>query len=196
AARLYEEALADPTARASARWTAHNGLAAVARKQRRPDEAARHYELTLDIIEKTRSDLLKTDYKLSYLTQLIDFYRGYVDLLLEQGRTERALEVADSSRGQVLAERQNVAAPPRARAADLVKLAKASDTTLLSYWITPSKSYLWVITPQGIHLETLPSASEIEVLVRQHQSAIANALVDPLAAADSPGDKLYRALVA
>ena len=62
-------------------------------------------------VEKTRSDLLKVDYKLSFLTQLIDFYRSYVDALVAQGREDRALEVAESSRGRVLAERLRMDAP-------------------------------------------------------------------------------------
>jgi hypothetical protein len=32
----------------------------------------------LEIVEKTRSDLIRTDYRLSYLTRLIEFYRTYV----------------------------------------------------------------------------------------------------------------------
>jgi CHAT domain-containing protein len=44
------------------------------------------------------------------------------------------------------------------------------------------------------HVE-LPGSSEIEALVREHQSAIASALADPLGAS-SPGDRLFRLLVA
>jgi CHAT domain-containing protein len=196
AARLYEVALADKDADASVRWGAHAGLAGVARKQNRPAVAATHFEAALETIEKTRSDLLKTEYKLAYLTQLISFYRGYVDLLLEQGRTARALEVADSSRGQVLAERQHVSAPPHASAVSVQRLAAASGTTFLSYWIAPEKSYVWTIAGSGITIAALPPSSEIEPLVRAHQAAIANALADPLAANDSPGDKLFRRVVA
>ena len=196
ARQRYEEALEDPEGHASIRWSAHAGLASVALKSGNATTASGHFEAALNIIEKTRSDLLKTDYKLSYLTQLISFYRDYVDALLAQGRTERALEVADSSRGQVLAERQHIAAPPRASAARLRRLAAESRTVFLAYWLAPSKSHLWVVSTDGIRHLTLPASLEIERLVREHQGAIANAMVDPLHAKDSAGDRLYRLLVA
>ncbi len=194
--RLYEQALRDPEADASVRWGAHAGLAGVELKKGNAAGAAAEFQAALDIIEQTRSDLLKTDYKLSYLTQLISFYRDYVDLLIKNHQVDRALEVADSSRGQVLAERQHVDAPPRARAAQLRRLAAATGAILVSYWLTPDGSYAWVVRGDGVRLSTLPSSGEIEALARAHRAAIANALVDPLASSDSPGDKLFRAVVA
>ena len=110
AGRLFDEALAAAASNPSVQWSAHEGLASVAIAARRPAEATRHFEIALRTIEKTRSDLMKTEYKLSYLTRLIDFYRAYVDALVDQGQIERALEIADSSRGRVLAERQGVPA--------------------------------------------------------------------------------------
>ena len=94
-------------------WDANAGLARVAIAGGQKRQATDHYERALQIIERTRSDLLKTDYKLSYLSSLIQFYREYVDALIDQGMIERALEVADSSRGRVLAERQRAPSPTR-----------------------------------------------------------------------------------
>src|SRR3954471_12041491 len=71
AERLFEEALAGAAAEPSVRWSAHAGLAAIAVSRSQPAEAARHFEAALDTIEKTRSELLKTEYKLSFLTRLI-----------------------------------------------------------------------------------------------------------------------------
>jgi CHAT domain-containing protein len=191
----YEQAVQDPNADQSVRWGAHAGLAGVAVKQRDPSRAAREFQAALDIIEQTRSDLLKTDYKLSYLTQLISFYRDYVALLVSERQVERALEVADSSRGQVLAERQHVAAPPRAHARELRRLSASTRTILVSYWLTPDGSFAWVVRPDGIKLVDLPRSPEIEALSRAHQAAIANTLSNPLAE-DSPGARLFRLIVA
>ena len=196
ARQRYEEALRDPVANASVRWGAHAGLAGLAVKRRDSATASKEFQAALDIIEQTRSDLLKTDYKLSYLTQLISFYRDYVAALIAAGKIERALEVADSSRGQVLAERQHVAAPPRANAAQLRRLAARMHAVFLSYWLTPSESFVWVVRGEGTRLVTLPPAADIERLVREHQSAIENALVDPLGSPGSAGDRLYRTAVA
>jgi CHAT domain-containing protein len=196
AAALFEKALAEGTSAPSVRWSAHAGLADVAIARARPDEASRHFEAALGTIEKTRSELLKTDYKLTFLTRLILFYQSYVDALVSQGRIERALEVSESSRGQVLADRNGVAAPTRASAAALRSLAERSHSTLLSYWLGEKRSYVWVVTGRGVEMKVLPSAGQIEGLVRQHQATIGNTLADPLAAPGSAGDTLYALLVA
>jgi CHAT domain-containing protein/tetratricopeptide (TPR) repeat protein len=195
AVRLFDEVLADPSADATSRWSAHSGLASVALARGQPDQAARHFEAALEIIQKTRSDLLKTDYKLSFLTRLIRFYQDYVDALVDQGQVERALEVTESSRGRVLAERSGGTASARVDAAALRQIAARSRSVLLSYWLGPSRSYLWVITAAGVQILALPPAGEIAELVRQHQAAINNGLADLLASPRSAGDRLYQLLV-
>ena len=194
AERLFDEALAGGTSDPSVRWTAHAGLAGVALANSQSDRAASHFEAALDTIEKTRSELLKTDYKLTFLTRLILFYQAYVDALVDEGRIERALEVSESSRGRVLAERNGLAPPTRVTAAAMQRTAAQSRTVLVSYWLGQSRSYVWVVTPIGVHSLRLPPAREIEALVRPFQSALNSGLADPLAAS-SAGDGLYRLLV-
>jgi hypothetical protein len=78
AGRLFDRALSDSASDPSVRWSAHEGLARVALASRRTADATRHFEVALQTIEKTRSDLMKTEYRLSYLTRLISFYREFV----------------------------------------------------------------------------------------------------------------------
>jgi CHAT domain-containing protein len=196
ATRFFEDALAPVNAGPDVRWAAYAGLARVAVAARQPDRAARHFEAALDTIEKTRSDLLKTEYKVSFLTSLIRFYQAYVDALVDQGEIERALEIADSSRGRVLAERQGVPAPARAKAAIFRRMAAQSNAVLLSYWLGPARSYLWIVTGNGIRCLPLPPAKDIEKLARDYESTVQNALADPLAINGAAGDRLYQLLVA
>ena len=196
ATRSYREVLASPDAPPSVLWHAHHGLALVAVAQHQPARAAQEFEAALDVIEKTRAGLLRDDYKLSYLTELIDFYRVYVRVLDEQGNVERALEVANSSRGRVLAESQRATAPPRVSLSSLRQLAAKTQTVFLAYWLTPGASTLWVVTGDSVRKIALPPAQEIDALVREHQAAIANALADPLASPQSAGDRLYQRIVA
>jgi CHAT domain-containing protein len=198
AARLFDEALAGSESDPSVRWSAHAGLAGIAVATAQPDRAARHFEAALETIEKTRSELLKTDYKLTFLTRLIQFYQAYVDALVDQGRTDRALEVSESSRGRVLGERNGLAPPAKASAAALRQVAARSHSVLLSYWLGPDRSYVWVVTATGVRCLRLPPANEIAALVRQYQATLDNALADPLstsATRESAGDQLYRLLV-
>jgi CHAT domain-containing protein/tetratricopeptide (TPR) repeat protein len=196
ASHLYDQVLGAQNIPPAVGWWAHTGLAKIALAKGDTSRASVHFEAVLNVIERTRSDLLKTDFKLSYLTQLISFYQAYIDVLLRQGLTERALEIADSSRGRVLAERQGVKAPARVGAASFRALARQTGSVFLSYWLTPAKAYVWVITGSGIRCVELPPASDIEAFVRAHRSAIANVLADPLKADDSAGARLYRLIVA
>ncbi len=176
-------------------WEAQAGLARVALQEGHHDRAGRYFQAALETIENTRSDLLKSDYKLSFLSRLIRFYQAYADELVDQGQIARALEIADSSRARVLAEHDGAAAPPRAHASGFQRIAARSGAVLLSYWLTPDHSYLWIVTSGGIDLKTLPPASELETLVRAHQATIGSALGDPLAGVDTAGDRLYRTLI-
>jgi tetratricopeptide (TPR) repeat protein len=193
---LYERALAAANGVAAVEWTAHAGLAQLAVLERRPLVAARHFEAALRTVERTRSDLLKVDYKLSFLTQLIEFYQHYVDALVAQGQTDRALEVADSSRGRVLAERQRVDAPPRLAVRELRALARSTGTVLLSYWLAPERSFLWVVTGAAVRRIDLPPEAEIAAAVADYRAMLANALANPIAGRDTPGDRLFKMLVA
>ena len=195
AARLFTQALGDPAVDLEVRWAAHEGLADIAIARSRPREAAPHFEAALDSIEKTRADLVKTDYKVTFLTRLIRFYQSYVDALIDRGDVSRALEVADSSRGRVLATRNNAPAPPKATAAQLRQVAARSKSVLLSYWLGKTRSYLWVVAPDGIHGVPLPSSEEIAGLVSQYKATVDNAMADPLASAGGAGDRLYDVLI-
>lgn len=193
----YEDALAAGADVPAVQWIAHAGLARLAIAEGRPAEATRAFEAAVATVERTRSALLRADNRISFASRLITFYRGYVEFLMDQGRVERALEVADASRARVLAERQGVApAAGRVSAAALKRLAAQTRTTLLFYWLGPERSWVWRVTGSAVTAVPLPSAAEVESLVAAHQEAIHNTLVDPLATADAPGATLWNTLVA
>jgi CHAT domain-containing protein/tetratricopeptide (TPR) repeat protein len=195
AERLFKDILA-ADAPPDVVWESQAGLARLALASGRHDQANEYFQAALGTIEHTRSGLLKSDYRLSFLSRLIRFYQAYVDELVDQHQVGRALEVADSSRARVLAERDGSTATPRASASRFRELAARSGTVLLSYWLAPAQSYLWIVSGQGIDLRALPPASEIDTLVRTYQAMIASSLADPLAGTNTAGDELYRALVA
>lgn len=193
---LFEEVLAVSEGSPSVEWTARVGLAEVALASQQPVVAAGQFERALTTIEKTRADLQKTDYRLSFLNQLIEFYRAYVDTLVSQERSDRALEIVESSRARVLAERQRVDAPAHANVAAFQRIAARSKTTLLAYWLAPKRSFLWVVSGSGVRRIDLPPAAEIEKAVGEYRALIDNSLADPLKASSTPGDRLYQMLIA
>lgn len=196
AARLFNEALSAPGVTADVSWTAHDGLARLAVADGKAREAVAHFEAALERLEQTRVALVRADYRISFASRLRQFYRGYVDLLLAEGQVERALEVADASRGRVLAERQNVAASQgRTSAAALKRVARETRTTQVFYWLGAQQSWAWVVSGDRITVTALPPAARIDALVAEHQATIQNALADPLAASGSAGERLYAEIV-
>ena len=66
---------------------------------------------------------------------------------------------------------------------------------LLEYWLSPTHSYLWVITPDKVFCHTLPPKSEILPLVRSYRAVVTGGR-NPLDVAGDTGLKLYNALLA
>ncbi len=196
ARRQFEAVLQKSGSESSVRLIAYDGLSRLAIEEGRSQEAARHFEAALAEAERTRADLVRADWRLSFLARRISFYQAYVNLLAGQGRVDRALEIADSSRGRVLAEGHGVEAPARVTAASFRRLARDTGSVLLFYWLAPRESRVWVVTGDAVRSESLPPAADIEKLVADHQSVMQNAVADPLAPGPTAGDRLYQALVA
>ncbi len=152
-----------------------------------------HYREALAFIESRRSGLRNDQNKLTLFASLMRFYQDYVAFLIDHGETQRALEVAESSRARLMAEKRN-GGGVRHSAADFRRLAAASHATLLSYWLAPERSYLWVVTPARIVTVPLPAEAEIRRLVAAYRNFIED-LGDPLATDALAGEKLWSALV-
>jgi CHAT domain-containing protein len=196
AASRFREALSRANGRPSMQWSVYEGLGRLAVRKGQPMDAAQNFEKALRIIEDTRSDLLKADYRLSFLSRLVGFYQQYLDLLVVQERADQALAIADSSRARVLAERHGIGAPVRATPAALKGVAGQLDATVLFYWLG-DRSYAWQVTKDRIRLVTLSvNAAQVDSLVRSYQKSIVTALADPVNSTSSPGDEIYTKLIA
>jgi CHAT domain-containing protein len=196
AVRLYKQVLSEAKDDPSAVWEAHMWLGVAAAGRQDSTLAAQEFETAVELVERTRADMLRTEFKLPFLTRVIELYQRYVDTLLAQGRVEQALAVADSSRAQVLAERSGAAPARRLAPGSFSRIAAASGTVLLSYWLTPAQSHVWVVTAREIHHVVLPGAAQLEPLVAQYKEATERQLADPLRTPLAAGEKLYEMLIA
>ncbi len=177
-------------------WEVHAELGNLTASEGDLNGASRHYRAALDVIEHTRSELLDTSYRLSFLTRLIRFYEQYIDVLIERRQFEEALTVADSIRARVLAERHGVAAPARPTASVFRGAAAGLRSALLFYWVGSSRAYAWVVTADRIRFVPLATnAGEIKTLVEAYRSTVVESLGDPLAVNASAGDTLFQRLV-
>jgi CHAT domain-containing protein/Tfp pilus assembly protein PilF len=194
-ARLYQQAIEEGMSDPAVVWEAHAGLGAVALQQHQPLAAVQHFEAAVNLLERTRSDVVSTELKLPFLTQRISLYQQYVETLIDQGEIDRALAVADSSRGQVLAGHPGSVTGGRLPAGIFRAIARQNGAILLSYWLGSSRSHAWVVNAREIRHVTLPPAAEIQGLVRDYQNAIERRLADPLRTRIPAGERLYQLLI-
>ncbi len=162
-------------------------------------DAGREFRTALDTIDKARSDLLKSQHQITFLSSMIGFHQDYVDLLVTQNDDTNALRIIESSRARVLTERlvgKDAAIPNSIDIPQLKQLAKETNTSLLSFWIAPKRSFAWLIDKSGVHRFDLPPEDQIESLVTAYRETVEHALRDPIAAADPNGPKLWNTLLA
>jgi CHAT domain-containing protein len=160
-------------------------------------KAEAEFRSTIAALERQRLELVKEEYQLSYLSSLIRFYQDYVEFLMSRGRSQAALEIAESSRARVLADklRWGGAGKSRYAAVEFQKSAKLHRSTLLSYWLAPKRSFLWVVSGDEIAAVVLPPEAEIQTLVESYGRLIQQQR-NPLEVEHPAGRKLYDTLIA
>ncbi|HTP44064.1 MAG TPA: CHAT domain-containing tetratricopeptide repeat protein, partial [Candidatus Acidoferrum sp.] len=197
AAEIFASVVRDGEAPTALRWEAQARLASVHAAEGKGAEADREFRRAVNTIASARAAIQSEELRLPFLSNAISFYNDYIEFLIAQGRTEDALQVAEVSRAQTLAEglglESKVSFPlanfqPRA-------IAQRFGATLLFYWLGEKHSYLWAITRSGVSLFTLPPASEIEALLKSYREALLGPR-DVLDTSNAQGIKLYETLVA
>jgi CHAT domain-containing protein len=192
---LLEETSADPTDMLDA----ESGLAELLVKRNDAPKADAQFRSALSLIERQRASLARDEYKLSYFSGLIRFYQDYIDFLVANGQPAKALEIAESSRARVLDEKLHSGETSKSVARDvsaagLQQLARSSNSVLLSYWLAPERSFLWVVTPTAVTMHTLPPEKKITALVEAFGTQIEN-LRDPLDSESGAGRELAQILL-
>jgi CHAT domain-containing protein len=196
AEKLFQKVLSAAAQEPGVLWETQGEMAQFYRGIGNSKKSLDEFEAAIQTIENSQSALTLPDYKITFLARLISFYQAYVDALVERGDYDKALQVAESSRARVLAERISAKTPERifSTASAYSEAAGQSNSVFLSYWLAPRRSFLWVIRADGRHLFILPPAKEIEANVDAYLAFVQN-LRDPLEGSQA-GDALYTALLA
>jgi CHAT domain-containing protein/Tfp pilus assembly protein PilF len=194
----YQEVLSLAKDIPSILWQTYADLAAVYAAQGDFQTADASYSKAISVIAANRADQLKSDYKITFLSNLIHFYQDYVALLMRHGDYDRALEIADSSRASVLTEDlAGNSEPSRSTLiAQMRKAARASHSVFLFYWLAPKQSYLWAITGTACKFYPLADQKQIEQDVTSYRALIEEQKRDPLALASPAGTRLFQELIA
>jgi CHAT domain-containing protein len=198
AVQIYRKVIHDAAKVPSALWQAYAGLAAAHTATGELAAANLDYEKALQVIASNRADQLQSEYKITFLSDLIRFYQDYVELLMKQNQPGRALEIADSSRASVLTEDLSGRSPGphQPLLGRLQKAAKAGSCIFLFYWLAPRHSYLWAITGTELHAIPLADEKRISQDVDSYRVYIQQEKRDPLASGSMVGRRLYRTLIA
>lgn len=193
---LYSRAVREPADDPTVTLDSRAGLADIYVRTGRTAQANREFQTTLTAISHLSSSLVKDDYKLSYRDSLHRFYRAYVDFLMAAKQSDRALEVVESSRSQVLEERSGRADSTSTHSVNAYqKLARQAGAVLAEYWLGDRQSYLWVITGEHIRNYALPGAESIRSLTEAYRSSVLGQR-NPLESAGDTGRQLYQTLLA
>ncbi len=177
-------------------WAAHSGLAQLFAQQQKWKEADAEFQAALATIERARSRLSRDDWRLSLPARSIQAYQDYIDFLVDRNQPERALEIAEFARARVLAQKlgieQTIEKPVpalRFRAA-----ARAYRAALVSFWLAPRRSFVWIVTADRVRCVPLPGKEEIAPLIESYQAAV-QALRDPLETNNAAGRRLSEMLL-
>ena len=160
--------------------------------------AGRMYEATLNDFDSAQAELKSEESRLPFVANAVRIYDGYIHLLVAQGKSDRALAIADRSRARTLAQALGVAGKKAflgAASLDPRRVAQKTGATLLFYWLGAQQSYLWTITPAKVTLFPLPAQAEIVARVNRYRKAVLD-FEDPVRTGNQDGQALYGLLIA
>jgi CHAT domain-containing protein len=167
---------------------------AIYRRQRDLAKASQHYRAARCLMAQVRSQLLDRENKLAYSASKIALNQEWVRLLVELNKPAEALDAAEASRALSMQERFEKGAIPAATPhTDYLRRSRGHSATLLSYWLGPDESYVWVVTPVGLQIRKLPGEEQIRELVESYR-AILERNADPMHS-DGSGDRLRAAVL-
>jgi CHAT domain-containing protein len=185
-----------PDQDARVKWQAQAIAASIYADLHRTNEARRMYEEALKTGDTARNQIYDTEsYLFAFETNLIRFYDDYIELLLTNHDTTEALRVAERSRARTLREglgwleRGAVAA----RSFSPKALARAHNATILCYWFGPTRSLVWVVTPDSVDAIRLQPKKVIEDQIEIYRREILDRSADLTSV---KGRRLYELLLA
>lgn len=187
ALQIYGDALKAAPADRDLQWETHGGLAELYSRKGDPVHARDEYQKAVRVLDTSWSALLNEQSKLTFPGRVSRFDHRYVDFLMGQHRDRDALDFVESRRARLLAEK--LGAQPAS--GGFRERARRSNTVLLSYWLAPEHSYLWVTAPRGFQTIELGKGARICDLVERYSTTILDRRDG-----DTIGRELYTILIA
>jgi CHAT domain-containing protein len=165
-----------PNADSSLRWQAQSDLANLYAAHNENEKAEAKFVEALQTVEDARKEIRQEDRRMSILDAW-PFYDDYIRFLVNQGNNEKALQIAEFSRGRTLAEALEIAGSQgtvRLQASTIKNFLRKENQIILAYWTSDRESYLWFISPTQFQLFRLPSKDKIDRAVDAYNNEIRN----------------------
>ncbi|HEY4360459.1 MAG TPA: CHAT domain-containing tetratricopeptide repeat protein [Bryobacteraceae bacterium] len=197
AERLYRELITDSKGVPYVEWDAHLRLGALYASQHKLPEANAQYVHGLEAIERVPDGFVKDEDRFTYYDLQMEFFQDYVDLLADEKDITGALKVAEYSRARILGQKLGIkpGTIDKVQTAAFERYAGRTKTVLLSYWLAPKRSFVWVIKANGIRMKELPPGDNIGEWIREYGRAIDQQGRDPVGQGLPQAERLEKALL-
>ncbi len=176
---------------------AFSALAMIDAKLNHVEAARTHYEAALGSLEKGRLSFGREEFKFSYPMSAKVIYNDYIDFLVQRGMADEAFRVVEMHRASTLTEGLGLHNDHQSRAFDVTEakqFAARSGHVILSYWVGPERSYLWVFLPGQSQFALLPGEDRLRPLIERYRAHLMGAF-DSNNVADASGQELYSMLI-
>jgi tetratricopeptide (TPR) repeat protein len=160
--------------------------------------ARNHFDAAIASLERGRVSFGREEFKFSYPSDARNVYDDYIDFLVDRSMTDEAFRVVEMHRASTLTEGLGVGDEHHSRsfdAAEAKQFATRSGHAVLSYWIGPERSYLWIFLPDHSQFISLPGEDRIRPLVEKYRGHLMGAAFDSNNVADASGQELYSILI-
>jgi len=193
----FREVAKSPDTPVFLKWEAERSLARLYEDEKKPALAAAEYRTALNTFEAARCDLhQRVDSRLPFLSNAAHIYEDYIHFLVERGKTNEALRVADYSRARTLAEGLGRPCKPTFAPDPLnaTEIARRAGGTILFYALGSQHSYFWAITPHQLRMFPLAAnESEIDAAVQSYRKKLEGP--PEILDASNDGSVLYKMLI-
>ncbi len=180
------------------KWEAERSLARLYEDENQLTAADGQYRTALTTFEAARCDLhQRVDSRLPFLSNAARIYEDYIQFLIERGKIDDALRVADYTRARTLTEGLGRPCKPTFSpdALNASEIARRAGGTILFYSLGQDHSYLWVVTPNRVKLFPLTAKQrEIDAAVQRYRKKLEGP--PEILESSNDGGVLYQILVA
>jgi CHAT domain-containing protein/tetratricopeptide (TPR) repeat protein len=195
--RLLREVIHDAGPNLTLKGQTYADLAKLEARRKNTKLAKQYFETSVSILEGVRVSLGREEFELSYPTNAKDVYDAYIDFLMNQGLSDEAFTVAEMSRAKILTAGLGLDRELTSKTFSMMQaraVAGRLGHVILSYWLGPEHSYLWLVEKNSSHVFILPGEDQIQPLIDRYRTRVTGPF-DARAANDADGRKLYQILI-